>query len=482
MKEILKRAFGIDYRSLAFFRIVLACVVLYDLFARLGDMSTFYLDTGLLTRFDAIQTSHSWRMSLHNISGTYWFILCTFITNIFLAIMLLVGKNTFWANVLLWIFNISLQNRNYFILNSSDTLIRMLLFWGMFLPLGARYSVDAIKNKTRKLIHLSPAGAFALLQLCYMYWFTAWLKVGDEWNIDFSAIYFALQVDQFTTSFGIWAGQFYDLLKTLTKITIYWEYLGPVLAFIPFATGYLRGFTVISFILMHAGLMACLKIGLFSAISVTGWMLFIPKGFWNWMEKKKLFRIFTDIAFSLGAMIDHLADIKVPTFKYKQVLASIFFVFITFYNLTTIESLNISRPKWVSNFSQIFRIDQQWGMFAPFPIKNDGWFVMPGFLEDETKVNAYTFEEVATTFDKPKSISSMQTNQRWRKQIMNLAKKENQKHAFWYAKWVCEKWNKNRAFGKRLESFSIYYMLEWTLDHYKTKPIERITVRNHRCF
>ena len=482
MKELLKKSFGLDYRSIAFFRICLAVLVLYDLFARMGDLGTFYTDAGIFTRSDLLKTSHAYRFSIYNIAGTYWAIFCLFIFNIFFAVKFLLGKNTFWSNLIVFVFNISIQNRNWFILNSGDTLLRVFLFWGLFLPMGARWSVDAIKNKAREKVYLAPSGAYAVLQLCLMYWFTVSLKSHDIWVKDFTAVYYALQIDAFATPLGLWLGQpkFYEFHKVLTVGTLIWEYIGPILPFIPFATGYIRGFAVIAFLFMHVSFQLCLTIGIFSTVSLTGWAMFVPTGFWDWLERKKIFRILSGSLFSLGTFIDEFWEWKAPNLKYKEIVATFFFGFVVYFNFSTLDGSSLKRPRWMSNLAQVLRLDQKWEMFAPFPMRDDGWFVMPGYLEDKTAVNVYTFKEEPASFEKPKYVADMQSNMRWRKQILNLRKKEHSQHRLWYAQWLCRTWNKDRKFGKRLELFDIYFMGELTHDNYRVSN-KKFLLWSHNC-
>ncbi len=63
-----------------------------------------------------------------------------------LALLLIVGYRTRVVSLLCWVMLLSLNHRNYLILQSSDSLMLALLFWSLFLPLGARYSVDSALN------------------------------------------------------------------------------------------------------------------------------------------------------------------------------------------------------------------------------------------------------------------------------------------------------------------------------------------------
>jgi hypothetical protein len=62
------------------------------------------------------------------------------------AIALLVGYRTRLATVLLALLA-SLQARNPTLIQGGDNLLLLLLFWGMFLPLGARFAIDAALDR-----------------------------------------------------------------------------------------------------------------------------------------------------------------------------------------------------------------------------------------------------------------------------------------------------------------------------------------------
>ena len=158
--------FGADLRSLAAFRIVLAALVLVDLASRAPDLYAHYTDRGVLPRSILLQEAlNRWQVSLNLMSGELFVQALLFDVAALAALALLVGYPL--------------------ILNSGDTLLRMLLFWGMFLPLGAHWSVDrALKAAPSRLSmrFLSLATVGLLMQIAFVYWFTAILKSGPEWR------------------------------------------------------------------------------------------------------------------------------------------------------------------------------------------------------------------------------------------------------------------------------------------------------------
>src|SRR5690606_14670972 len=96
----------------------------------------------------------------------------------------------------------------YLILQGGDDLLRVMLFWAMFVPLGARFSVDAALARTQPEQlpkRIFSVGSMTLaLQLLAMYAVSAILKTGPTWHAQGSAIHLALHHHAFATPFGAW--------------------------------------------------------------------------------------------------------------------------------------------------------------------------------------------------------------------------------------------------------------------------------------
>ncbi len=277
--------FGADLRSLAVFRMVLAVLVLGDLARRATDLSTHYTDDGILPRSVLLdEVTNRWWFSLNLMSGEPFFQALLFGVTALAALGLLVGYRTRSMTVVVWVMLISIQWRNPLVLSSADTLLHMLLFWGMFLPLGAYWSVDrALKAAPSRLSmrFLSFATVGLFLQIAFMYWFTAILKSSEEWRVDGTAIYYTLSIDQITTPIGAYLYQFPTLLMVLTFATILLEAFGPFLLFFPILTGLVRTGAVLAFMGLHFGVWLTLYLGMFPWISAFCMVCFLPGWFWD---------------------------------------------------------------------------------------------------------------------------------------------------------------------------------------------------------
>ncbi len=126
------------------------------------------------------------------------------------------------------------------------------------------------------------------------------------------------------------------------------------------------------------------------------------------------------------------------------------------------------------------RLDQKWDMFAPRPMKGDGWFVIAGTTRKGKVVNLWG-ESETVVWAKPEVVSATYPGQRWRKYMMNLWMNTFKKHRKHYGRYVCRLFDRDRAdAGDKLETFHMFYMKEETERH-GTAPVECRSIWQHWC-
>jgi hypothetical protein len=201
-----------------------------------------------------------------------------------------VGWWTRLATAAAWVLVLSLHTRVPVIINAGDTLLHALLLWAVFLPLGGRWSVDARRRGVRgdgaipgdtPSAVCSPASAAILLQMALVYICTGIFKLanGDWWAG--TSLYYVMSFDAYARPAAGWMLQHPELLRALTWGTLALEIGGPVAAFCPWFTGPIRLAVIVSFVLFHLGIELTMTVGLFSWVSLAGWLLFVPGGFWR---------------------------------------------------------------------------------------------------------------------------------------------------------------------------------------------------------
>jgi predicted DCC family thiol-disulfide oxidoreductase YuxK len=281
--------FGLDLRSLALFRIALGLLILYDLFIRAGDMAAFYTDAGVLSRADSIRlTGAESYFSIHWMAGGVFGQSILFSIAGLLACMLILGWYTRLVTFASWFMLLSLQNRNSMVLQSGDTLFLGMLLWGFFMPLGARFSIDSVRNSLPRRTDNAWVGVASvglLVQMALLYTFASLGKDPKIWTSGY-AIHLAGHLDAMAKPMMLWMKDQTALHAPAGFLVLYAERYGWILAFIPVFTQRFRAIAVVGFILMHIGFGLGLAVGIFAWAGITLWLAIIPGCVWDWAFKK----------------------------------------------------------------------------------------------------------------------------------------------------------------------------------------------------
>jgi hypothetical protein len=395
------------------------------------------------------------------------------------AVALLVGWRTRLAACASWFLLVSLHARNPMVLQGGDVLLRLLLFWGNFLPLGARCSVGGLFRRGDKpppSRALSMGTAALLLQVCFVYWFAAALKDDPSWRSEGTAVYYALSIDQFATPLGKYLLGFPGLLRGLTFATLGIEVLGPALLFVPIRTGPVRFAVVVGFLLFHlAGLGLCLELGPFPWVCAVAWLALLPGWFWDRVAgRARLPRWVT--ALPAGPRGREAVEEPRPSASpLMNALAAFFLAYVFLWNVRTTDFPRWSRffPRGANFIAYTFGLDQMWDMFAPYPLKDGGWYVVQGNLRDGSRVDLFR-DGAPLSWDKPGLVSATFRNERWRKYLMNLWLRDNAAHRARYARYLLREWNAQHKGGRALESVEVYFMLERTPPDYQVSVPQKL--------
>jgi Vitamin K-dependent gamma-carboxylase len=472
----LAELFGLDLRSLAVFRIGLGVLLLSDLIGRAGDLGAHYTDEGVLPR-SAITTPRY--VSIHLLDGTADFQGALFVLAGLFALALLVGWWTRLATGASWFLLMSLHARNPMILQGGDTLLRLLLFWGLFLPLGARWSLDGLRRRDglpAGNAEVSAGSAALVLQICFVYWFSAALKSHPVWRSEGTAVYYALSIDQFATPLAHYLLGFPGLLRWLTFATLAIEAAGPVLLFVPFYTGRVRLAVVVGFVLFHlVGLRLCLELGPFPWVCAVAWLALLPGRFWDRVAGRlRLPRWLAALpprppAAEVGTIPEHSTPLLL------NVLAASFLVYVFLWNLRTTDARLWGQvlPQRADFIASTFGIDQMWDMFAPCPLMDGGWHVVQGNGQDGSGVDLLR-DGAPVCWDEPGLVSATYKNERWRKYLMNLWPEANLAHRPLYARYLLREWNARHKGVLAMESVEVYFMLKRTLPDYQVARPQKV--------
>lgn len=126
---------ALSSESLGWMRRGLGVLAALDALSRVSEASFYLSDLGVLPRslyYSFFEQSWSW--SLYQLSGYPEFCVLMLFLATGLGVVQAAGRSRRWTRVLLWVLVLSVQNRNPAIIDASDDLLRLLLFWDIFLP------------------------------------------------------------------------------------------------------------------------------------------------------------------------------------------------------------------------------------------------------------------------------------------------------------------------------------------------------------
>jgi hypothetical protein len=465
---------GIDPRSLALFRIAAALVLIFDLLQRLRDLDVFYVDDGIAP-VELVRGDPLWHWSLHFLDGSPAFQAVLLALGIFFAVALLAGYRTRLATLCSWLLLASLHTRMPYVGNGGDLLLRLLLFWGMFVPLSRCWSVDALLRAWRGnaagnsredgLAPIASVGTAAMLiQLCCMYFFSGLYKLNADWlGADWlggDALLWAMHFDYFNLPAAHVLAGHPALLQWLTLATVWLELLGPLLLFFPWQTGKIRLALLAAFAVMHLLIHFTLTVGLFSIVSMIGWLLFLPPGCWNSRPVTALGRLVAGL-WPWGRLpvvgAPAVAEAPRPALRRRvshiavQALCGVLLVYVLFQNASPLAHEAIERapqrrawfewatvPPRVEHLGQTLGLNQQWNMFRESP-RRDGWYVARARLADGSLVDV--LRNLPASDRKPELASAVFPNNHWRYYFHYLVDEEFAKFRRPAAEFLCRRWN-----------------------------------------
>lgn len=416
------RLFAIETRSLSAFRIALATLILLDLGLRSRFIAANYTDEGVLPL--KLYTKTPFWFEIHTLSGSYAFQLFLFAITAIFATMLLLGYRARIATLACWILVSSLQLRNTYLLDGGDRLLRICLFWSMFLPLGARFSLDCLrrpKSQPQTSHVLSAATIAILLQFVFLYLFAGVTKDGAPWRSTGTAIELVLGDVYWTKPLGHYMSQFPALLAVLTPLVRWFELLGPFILFVPWRTDSARVLGVCAFLLFQLSLWLSIQLNLFSWVASSLTLLFLPASVWDKVAQSRR-----------KPQPQRAAALSPPRAQPVPALVASLVLYALLMNLHSAKLIHL--PRGFFKPAQSLGILQDWRMYAPKPADFTYSFTVRGRLSDGQTVDLMQ----ASSHHQWEPIKRLHASYRFR---YYLEKKKPNTHRRRYLSWLCRRYN-----------------------------------------
>ncbi|HWZ88945.1 MAG TPA: hypothetical protein VNW92_08845 [Polyangiaceae bacterium] len=430
--------FTVDPRSLGVFRIAFGLVLFSDLVRRWAELRFWYANSGLLPNHTLL-----WRPPAGSMFSLFFtvsseseaglgFFLCAVVYAMFI-----VGYRMRWVQALALLARVSLNSRLAVLENGGDMVMDLLCLLTLPLPLGARFSLDALAatphadrvapNEPSDTSALSaipeptraPVASVAvlglLLQFAAIYLFNASSKSGVAWR-DGTAVHYALHQDKMVTWLGVWMREHLSIaeLRALTWSTLTTEWIGFALIITPVFVRQARLLAVCLMPCLHLGFALGLNLGGFSPAMMSFFPLLLTAQHWDWLSRHFGARVRPLTAALERRVRPWLGTRSVavaPVSRVQHVFTELAMVLILFAiasealndNVAVPQALRVHQPKWAKAVIEYPRILQGWRMFASEPSRVDSMIYVDATTAAGVHVDPYN----AVASDQPYPAGSV---------------------------------------------------------------------------
>ncbi|MDY7080947.1 MAG: HTTM domain-containing protein, partial [Halobacteria archaeon] len=260
----------------------------------------------------------------------------------------------------------------------------------------------------------SVASAAVLVQVVVVYTVNALFKLRGELWMNGDAIRYVFGVDQLTVFVGDFFVQYPVVPEIFSRI---WFVLLASSVLLILFTGRLRAVYVSVFVVMHLGMLATLRLGLFPLVSVAALIPFLPSPVWNRLVELEPFSRLHTLCSRWGSRIStvlpsgRILPSSIPWSRISTSLMTVFVIFVITWNAAALGYVDApSQP--------IDPRQRTWDMFAPEPRQVDGWYVVPGHLESGREVDA--FYDSPVRWERPPDTDATFSSHRWYVYLVDL--------------------------------------------------------------
>ncbi|MCS6899933.1 MAG: DCC1-like thiol-disulfide oxidoreductase family protein [Myxococcales bacterium] len=304
---ILREFATADPRSLGLFRIIFGVFLLVDLYRRLPDYIFFYTNEGMLPNHGALFRPMSAHLfSIYHPFSTRGEVLFAFALTALVYLAYLVGYQTRLCQGLVLLLVTSLHSRNILLENGGDVVANLLALWTFFLPLGRRFSVDALlasfrqeqehgpgdlQDRERLFVDRRPVVSLAfaaiVLNLVVIYYFNTVHKDGLPWR-EGSSVHYVLWTDRLVNPLGVWLRQWIPpfCIQVMTMGTLVIESSIVLLLLSPFFLRSCRRVAAFLVIALHCGFQTVGHYGLFSFVMMLHGVLLLGPEDWDALARR----------------------------------------------------------------------------------------------------------------------------------------------------------------------------------------------------
>ncbi len=500
LRAYLAQCVAIDTRTLAVFRIALGLLIIADLLLRARNFSFYYTDGGVVTQSVAEAHTSSDAVSVYFFTSDPTVIAGLFVLHALLAIQLIVGYRTRIATILCFLFVISLDHHNPLVLSYADILFRLLFFWAIFLPLGERWSIDAVHTERAPRPQIaSAASALILGQMVYMYVVNGYHKSTNELWTSGEAAPLVFGIDEMTFLLG---DLMRDFLQLIALGGLLWYYILVFAWLLFFLQGRLRYLFATIFFGGHAAFAITVRIGAFAYVGMAGVFLFYQAQFWRdgrrsldrlgvdterlWQSLRRV-EVVAEAVPRLRLDDDRLRQAKAVTYTFTIAVLLLSMGFIAgtngFQHAGVVDD-DTQYDGEIRTVANSLSIDQpNWSVFAPSPRTTDRYYVFTAQTEEGELVDAFNDRELS--YERPYDELQKQHDTYRQRFYMNSIRRadDDARIVQLFADHVCERYEDEH--GVALTDINMWYVNEDITEETIDDPTERdqtaFRIAEHSC-
>lgn len=299
------RYMRLDPRTLGLYRIVIGALLCADCLRHWSFARRYYSNAGLLTNhWHLYVPSSDYNFSLFHSFSSPAEVHVAFALSFICYLAFTLGYKTRLFTVLACLWVTSMDNRLVMVENGGYVVVNLTVFWGIFLPLGRRFSVDAWLRSWRarregSLSELNDREArdnrpyvsilsfIVLLNFALIYIFNVVNKYGSTWRSG-KTTHFVLHIDRMVTLPAVWlrellpfwATQAASWLVLVVEALIVMTLLWPQNRLVARPTAW------VLIILLHATFGVLMRLGPFSWFMIGFSTITVMACHWEWLAAR----------------------------------------------------------------------------------------------------------------------------------------------------------------------------------------------------
>jgi hypothetical protein len=251
----------------------------------------------------------------------------------------------------------------------------------------------------------------------------------------------------------------------------------------------------LTYIGFHFGLFLSMELGHFPWVCMVSWVLVLPTWFWDKPFARLANSVHLDglltkasaradaLALKLASQLPPVTNPGLlfnPSRKWSTAAAALLVIYAAHGTAYAAKHQgNVDGA--VYEPLMMIRLNANWGMFAPNPPSDSGWFVFVAKQKSGLQIDPWQDGE-PVSWEKPELPSATYKTQRWRKFLDNII---NPRHAVvrpYFLRWVCNDWNQRHEGSQQIREVEFFHIVQtarWPEKGYH--PLRKNSLGKQHC-